>query len=151
MLCAFAAATVESTAPQAARLRNVAIMTVLRGWARLPGCLTSLLKPLPTVPAGWNGRALTNVQLVLGEVRPTPPVGFHAEEGGRERKTPRALMGMPIQRRNRVCAIFTGNEFDWRRFDWQHRGSLHIFTCRPFGLECRLFGRDASAVASWGD
>ena len=39
---------------------------------------------------------------------------------------PRALMGMPTQRPNRVCAIFTGNEFGRR-----HGASLHIFTCRP--------------------
>src|SRR5258708_1277374 len=78
------------------------------------------------VPACRDGRALTNVQLVLGEVRPTPPVEFHAGEGGRERKTPSALMGMQTQRRNRVCAIFMGN-----RFDRRHSASLHIFACRP--------------------
>ena len=38
---------------------------------------------------------------------------------------PRALMRMPTQRPNRVCAIFTGNEFGRR-----HGASLHIFTCR---------------------
>src|SRR5258706_14317353 len=81
MLCASAAATAESTAPQAARLRNVAIMTVLRGWARLPGCLTSLLKPLPTVPTCAGGWALTNVQSVLGEVRSMPPVGVPCGRG----------------------------------------------------------------------
>src|SRR5215831_11903319 len=42
MLCALAAATVDNTAPQAARIRNIPIMTVLRGWARWPGCSTSL-------------------------------------------------------------------------------------------------------------
>src|SRR5216683_689624 len=39
---------------------------------------------------------------------------------------PRALIGMPTQRPNRVCAIFTGNEFGRR-----HGASLHIFACRP--------------------
>src|SRR5262245_11221684 len=93
MLCASTAATVESTAPQAARLRNIAIMTVLRGWACLPGCFGFALEASLPSPHARPGRRLMNVQSVLSELRSTPPVGFQHAERAIDDAAPSPLCG----------------------------------------------------------